>query len=769
MRTRYFVLALSAAGLITSCADDENIGGLQPVDESIPVEEDINTDLTRGVNVFISDHIGQDTLHLNTKQSVSLQYDESRGLTFRQARDEQGYICLIPDVTDGFDRAMEKVTVSAADQPDKQLTVILRNANLTRDMEPITMRCAEAIVRGIPVVTELDVSPLKILKDTLLAADGMLNVTTLNKKKGGTEISENSASKVASSWHLSIGLSGSLPVSGTVLGLAAKGSGEESTTEEHEREYYFKQRTAAMVSCTLDEGKAWYKHPDDGLLYYIDETLNDLLNNNRTNYAYPRTKEGIYRLLDNYGLVLADRVQLGGSVSALYSREQGVYQHSTKWDVTVGLSAKQMFGDLWDEHGNLDNSKFSQPNMQALLFWSQAQNITPNSKSAQLDINFGGESSSYSKVSKSKIETEMRGGNLDAAKGFEDWIPEDDPSKWVIISWADDKKVVQTKFYDLLDFAVDKTPASSSTRDSKCTYTQLILRYMDEYRAERGLYDDKDSDVPFVVADVIFLSSNDEQYGKYLAEANDSKHWHKGEYPKPFVMKSPDGKERIYYPLMFNDRDNEVSTANEKRGHALDIGTDSFVGLRHEYEQYIYYAMDRADRCNGIVDIRCCEDVPSGYIQRGGRTDEGLTGFGWWLTSHDERYVCVKLGEYGKYTYDPYTNLCNKITGLGVYCRNHEKVIASTPGTDIPRTLLDADINEFNAIWDKNLRGTKWNVTHNIVDAGNWVVENHQVAFAVTKQKFNRNIYNFTQSPTGETSMDSEASNPSIPLFWNQH
>lgn len=757
MRNHYFLLALGAVGLITSCADDENLGRLQSIAEQFPDDEQINNDLTRGVNVFISDHNGADTLYLDTKKGVSLEYDASRGLTFRQVRDEKGFTCLIPSVADGFSGAVGEVTVSASDKASKKLTVILRGYDRTRADDAFIFRGVQALSRGIPAVTQNSLAPLNALNDTLLMADGVINYNSFGREVNATEIHETSYSKTTSSYTESLGLSGAVPAGATMISASFNQSSSSSTTEESEREYYIKQRRAVMGQYEFNTGLAEDKHPEVGLLYYLDNTLNNILNNNKTYQSYPRTKDGVYRILDKYGVMLADHVELGGYVTSIYSREQNIYDHSAKWDCTIGISAKRLLGNGFDDNANLDKET-----QEAIKLWAEANQITPTTPEGKLNTSFGGGESDYQRVSKSKLEVTMKGGNIDVETSFDKWIPQNNPEKWVVVSWKNSETNTKSTFYRLLDFVKDFQPADASTPDNRCTYAQLIDRYIEDYMEDRKIKDDT-STAPYVVADVIFLDSSQENYKKYLTGEKD---WHKGDFPKPFVMKtSSDQKERIYYPLMANNQDPNIGTRNLTPSKALETGNDSFVGARHRFSHFIYYAMDRADRCAGFTSVIFDDDQPSGagWNRRGNSTDRGI------LAGTYDCFLYVQNYSYGRYEYKNINgvNCCNKVTGIGIYCNDDSKIIGATPGTDLPRPFNAEDTETFQKIWNSNKKGNVWKLTEPIYQG--WIHRPHKLLMAFTYEIFDRDIFDFTKNDSNVPVNSDEMSNPSMPLTWEEH
>ena len=745
------------------------------------------TDLTRGVNVFISDNIGCDTIYLDTKQDVSLSYNEGSGIVFRQVRDEQGYTCLIPDVREANKSAVDEVMITTPDNQSKSVTVVLRynNPSGTR-ASALENRGLEALARGIPTCSLDGVSDLYMFNKELLAADTLVVSNTLGTHTDVKEYHETSVEKLTNKFSVDFGFSGSIPIKAVVVGLDVNYHSDESTTRETEREYYMKVSKSFMAKYKLDKGKAENLRDSLGMIYYLNRVLNDMLNNNKTNNEYPRDKEGIYHLLDDYGAMYADRVLLGGSASMIFSREQNVYQHSIKWDLNVAASCKPFIKSQaaaavqHPEGGEALSASDFKALVEALTAKDNAANKQAENAKVKVSLGFGGTDEQYTNVSKAKLDVSLRGGNLGSNNKYDGWIPSVDPDKWIVIARDEPNQTISTRFYDILTLVKKDIPvdADASVKDADCSYAQLIKRYLDQYYKDRAPKDNT-SDAPFIIADFLMLStgtSNNNVKG-YLSEKG--KDEYKGDYPKPFIMKGgPDMKERMYYPVMMNTQDREIRAANNHPGYALDTGNDSYLVKTHDYCHYWYYAIDRADRCPGIVDIKVQEKAPSpDYTRRGDNSDDGIHG------CYVTRYVWVKYGTSNSYkkskarSKDNYVDnttregaVLDKITGVGLRCTKHNKIIGATAGSDSPYPFNSVGNERLNKIWDCPLNNGWGRANIQFYDSF-WTIVPHELHVEFTKEvlddvNFHGLVIDPNEDPKSRLSVDK--TNLSIPKTWGE-
>ena len=792
MNKRLLLFSVACLGMVVSCIDDTEI--MTPAVPSNTASDVVlsGTDLTRGVNVFISDNIGCDTIYLDTKQDVSLSYNEGSGIVFRQVRDEQGYTCLIPDVREANKSAVDEVMITTPDNQSKSVTVVLRYHNPVTRADALESRGYDALARGIPASSIEGVSDLYIFKKDLLEADTMLVPNTFVKESKKFEYHENSKERLADSFSRDFGIKASFPIKAAIVGLTGNYKENESTTTETEREYYMKVQRSYMAKYKLDFGRASYLHGDTlSMAYYLDNVLNDMLNNNKTNREYPRTKDGIYRLLNNYGAMYSDCVLLGGTATMIYSREVNLYQHNIKWDLSVALtvealaettSADAIIGDDKADAAAVKNL------MDAIKMRDDARKEKAKQKKIEVDAAFGGTAEQYTNLSKAKLDVSLRGGNIGSNTNYDGWVPSDDPAKWVVVA-RDEFGKQDTEFCNLLKLVKLGTPieADESIPDDQCTYAQLINRYFNQYMEDHKPKE-KISKAPFVIADFLMISTgtSNPNIKKYVSEKGDDSR--SGDYPKPFIMAGgADGVERMYYPIMMNNQDNDIRDANFLHGYALDTGCDSYICLSHKYSHLWYYAVDRADRCPGIVDIKVSSKSPGeDYVKRGDAGNDGVRGY---TINH---YVYLKFGKEPKYKKTKaksernYKNneprngeILNKITGIALRCKtnnwlfpNHSKIIGATAGSDSPYPFNSTGNERLKKIWEYPMKNGWRRVGTQFYYSS--AITNHPLYIEYTNEVFeDKDFHNLVidheKDDSKQLELNINKKNPSIPKTWSEY
>lgn len=770
MKKQLLLFSATCLAMVASCTDDTET--VAPSGTAVS-DVKMSDKLTRGVNVFISDNIGCDTIYLDTKQDVTLSYNEESGIVFQQVRDEQGYTCLIPDVREANKSAVDEVLITTPDNRSKSVTVILRhnNASSTR-ATALENRGIDALSRGIPTYSKDGVSNLYIFNKDLIAADKLVIPNTYDAQTDIKEYHETSEERLVSSFSWDFGIGGSVPLDAVIVGIDVNVGRDATDKSEIEREYYMKVKRAMMADYKLDIGRAVNLHEDLGMIYYMNNVLNDMLNNNKDNAAYPRDKKGIYSLLNDYGAYYADFVVLGGSAQMLFSREQNMYQSNVKWDVNVAAKCEEFM--TYQKQDGMTGQDFK-AYVEAMLMLEKEGK---SKWSAQGHLNLGWSSEDYTRVSKANLKVTLKGGNLGSSTNYEGWIPSADPDKWVVVARDESGQTKTTQFIKILNLVKKGIPVDvdDNVPDSECSYAQLINRYFDQYFIDNNPKDVKST--PFVIADFLMISAghaNQEFRKKYIA-ADDKLDVHEGDYPKPFIMTSPDGVERIYYPMMMNNQDTDICNANSYPGYALETARDSYLCKTHNRNHYWYYAIDHAGRCKGIEDIKIAKDAPGPeYVRRGDISDDGITG------CYNHNYVWVKFGSDTNYTVkkgksskkyngsEREGEYMNKITGVALRCGKHNKILGATAGSDSPFPFTPVGNKRLDMLWNYPLQNA-WKQTYEEFYYSIMTVCNHPLYIEQTKEVLDDEYFlGIDIDPNNVSSgLDVNKRHGSIPKTWGE-
>lgn len=194
---------------------------------------------------------------------------------------------------------------------------------------------------------------------------------------------------------------------------------------------------------------------------------------------------------------------------------------------------------------------------------------------------------------------------------------------------------------------------------------------------------------------------------------------HKKGEPSSFIAKDPrdpTGKKYLMYYPMFG---NKYSPTD--KGYALETSQNAYYPAAADNEdQYWYYALAKETDCDGIVDIRFLmeKEFPDYYFARG---DGGHCGG---LILNDN-FVCVKY-------YDPAINVpSQKITAVGLYLKENgdksvspSRIIASSGGAELPLSATESEFNSWMQWWssDSKVIDYQWNEGSMLGETALWGV-----------------------------------------------
>ena len=224
---------------------------------------------------------------------------------------------------------------------------------------------------------------------------------------------------------------------------------------------------------------------------------------------------------------------------------------------------------------------------------------------------------------------------------------------------------------------------------------QALIDGRDVYLDQNRVTEKEDS--PLVICDVKMINSKDRR---------------KNGKPVPFVDQDPMNSDeyRTYYPLITNQFFDPRQGAKEMRGKPVDTNDNVFISSGHTSSHYWYVAFAHADDCNGITDIKFCNegDEPDFYIKRGDHARNGLSGM---LVK--KKYVYVKFAEKPEKRDSKQT--ARLITAFGLYDShkdykvrykgeredsiNIRRIFASSFGADIPAVYIEDDVSKFFNFW----------------------------------------------------------------------
>ena len=153
------------------------------------------------------------------------------------------------------------------------------------------------------------------------------------------------------------------------------------------------------------------------------------------------------------------------------------------------------------------------------------------------------------------------------------------------------------------------------------------------------------------------------------------------------VFTGPDGKERIYSPLVLNTKG-----PNDSRiGKMLDTSAHEYLDVGDNADQLWWGALDFKDECRPIYHMRFMKEDDArkhGFELRGQDAESGMM----W-DAIDNHYVCLK--------FSPDDSHKEPVSGVGIARKGKSDdlyyVIATSPGTDM--TLPYSIDEQFPAYW----------------------------------------------------------------------
>jgi len=661
MKKKFFVYVCAAclAFSLPACSDDDPAEEID--DSSIPTIESGAPDIANGNNVLMIDIDKPDEfrIKLGTKKNVVIdvndetnfpvnlriitEADTSRYLTIHSLKENIKPEDFIRPKVFGLTLSLKNGTES------KDVKMVFRKAGVSSGTAEVY---AKKIGMGTKIWDEIG-----NVTQTVLSFEHIADEITTNNNLEGThfEFSGNRYEETMEKMSVAVGISGSGVASSKkhiCLSGGANYSQENVTHNSKNYEVYlgYYQKNMAEAKLNID----WIKdlQQSNELYALLNTTTNNALNNPGTGAynEYPNTREGIFRLLDNYGTNVIMQGTFGGTYIFIYSRQENAYESSIGHDASASM-------------------KFTQTSGGAAGTWLEQYQKKMGSTNISADAAGDDYSDEYRQATKAFSLVLATGG--DGSTDIDTWetkFSTEDPSKWALISYLTKDSDGDGRLLDIREFVCDP--------DRK----KAIDEYIDEYL---------DSKVSPMTEDRLVLADF------YMKKANVD--YHKDGEPKSFVGDGPDGKKYVYFPLINNGNFLYTGGNNyiyeSQRGYATETNQDHFVTGTTTACHYWYYALGYDSECNGITDILFDNKSHSGYSRRGNHANDGVSGL------IDNNYTYVKTG--GSDT--PYED---KIKAVGLY--NHAnkngdkwRIWATSGGAEMKMPYDNSEnIDAFEAYWE---------------------------------------------------------------------
>lgn len=712
-------------GCITlcSCSDEE----FESVVQNPTMDSDLKstTQFTPSYcNIWDINSLDERIIQLESDAPVKA-YDTSGIFNFEQRSQADGTSVLVAKLKSGAklgDGLIDEVIISSkADEEQFQVvTLIIRDDEPlagTRAVDPkvLNERVAKYFSRAYQLWSDIGYSTdNSVLKPSLLIADSVMNVESASEsfyyQTTGSSIDETTT---AHSYNFGLGGSGPLggKMAGWMLGGTLNGSVSKSQKNRDEFEYILGTKEIRAASARLHTDKMQKR----GYLYYIDNTLNDVLNNKTSQLykKYGNDTTGIYNLLDEYGSYIPTGGTLGAAFNYLFYRKRVVSEYSIEWQLAATVELSRKAKD--PSKPTVDTIALEKCNKYAELLTALNQmGIKPQigqqageegQGAANLNANFGTKHSYANYIESTEAHHVLHtiGGNSRELPGndYSKFIATDDPEKWAIVNYFFQSNGIQqkAKFIPLFELCKEDSRRAALITALTPIYDEKLDVTISPYIATRH-----SNLVTSPVKNPIILAD----FQPYYQDFGTRTHAEVKGQPKPIVMQGPDGKYRTYYPLMANPLIFEGTGA----GYAFNPYRFQYTGAsKVNTNMLFYYALDYADQCNGILHIGCYArgDAPGGWIERGHATDLNTTG-------SYTKYIYIEQGKVGKNDHE-------KITGVAVYAEKQNGIngpwaseyprigpmsfapslsdmpIASTGGTEFARPWRKEEVEYFQKYW----------------------------------------------------------------------
>lgn len=588
IRKSYFLgSAIISLGLLfTGCSDDESS------EPGIPSSStsDVTDDVTLGYNSIIIDLDNPTSIPLNNDAEVSLMSDNPNVDFFvEKLGDRQVITPVLKQPIETIDKPFTtkvnvKVNNSKSLLADKEIYVSFRR-NLTSDVKTPDVNYARAIGKGTKPWKGMGNVTFPILSFDAIYPNLAINENITSK----SIFFETSGERYVSSLEniaANVGLSGTIPIEGVLLsGSAAYGYNNTNATS-NAFEYYMGYYGKSMSEVKLNTDWALDKVKNADLIALLDSTANNVLNNpsSAAYKNYPNTKDGIYKLLDQYGTHVITKAVFGGNYTVLYSREENAYETSVGHDASASISATTTL--------STDSKN-----------WSQVYVDKTNSPAIDVSASGSNYTEDYNTASKGFHLITAKGGN--ASEDMNSWdesVNAESRDSWVPISYKTNDSDKTNGLIPITEFIVDSI---------RCNAVNL---YLNDYYNEHCV---TINDSPMVIVDFMMKTGSDN---------------HKDGEPAPFVAKDPSGIYRIYYPMMANEK------APTDNGYAIETSQRKYIVADDNVDHYWYYALGHLDdnKTFGITDIIFDNKNHDGYTRRGNHTNDGIPG------CLDNNYVYLK-------------------------------------------------------------------------------------------------------------------------------
>lgn len=415
---------------------------------------------------------------------------------------------------------------------------------------------------------------------------------------------------------------------------------QHNQTSSNRFEYHVDVHVKPMVELHMATAIYTSASDPDVFLPFLTTTASRLLNETNSDLykRYGNTQKGIYDLYDTYGTHVLVGGVFGGSYTYIYSRKENLYYDETVFAAEAELSAKSS-----SPAGENEN-------------WLQTYYRVMGTHGGKIGAGGGYTKSELNEHMSEESIMIITGGN--ASVDFESWDKSiaDENSNLHLVSYG--PRGDTTRCFLVPLYYLTKNYARQDA----------LKKYLDSYVEARSKLAKKPQ---LILADFMMRTGKDNH----------------GDPAGQRVFTGPDGKERIYSPLVLNTKG-----PNDSRiGKMLDTSAHEYLDVGDNADQLWWVALDFKDECRPIYHMRFMKEDDArkhGFELRGQDAESGMM----W-DAIDNHYVCLK--------FSPDDSHKEPVSGVGIARKGKSDdlyyVIATSPGTDM--TLPYSIDEQFPAYW----------------------------------------------------------------------
>ena len=668
MKKIYQLALAGTIGLLSAaCTDDDMSGNNAGNQAAIALQPATDVVYGRNVMVFDADTLSSTRIALNTDQPVSTVSRDGKILA--ECVNEGGRYSLRVMLNDNSldESVVDRITLTSTDGTNtqtKDLYVSVRRNFQTRavthDDNALRDRFAGIFAAAVPgwilPGTNKDNGTVQYnALDKQLIAPHINIIENVIPEDVSHTVEGSTLEEYSKKVSASVGFGG-IPLGSLIASLSVTGSTESKSRHYYEYMTVSRNTREAVGSLPLD-----FISSTDSIVKYISKELAPLLDD-QVYGNYTLDEEGTCNMIEDFGSHIATYCELGTQLRLNFTKKSDM--QSTANSIEASFKAKAKF-DEQTLKNMVDTDAGSQNNSlgDKLKAYEMIYGQTPSKEGS---ISGGVSWSELNEETEATTELVMIGGNRDSVPTgkFEQWIPTDDPTRWMPISYTKAYGTNAT-LIPLYNLCINKNTKRYALL-RKLIDTEEGYKIFCKYKNVKPATEC--SETEWVIAGLCC---------KVMGNSDDV---------KPFKAKCIDSKERTFYPMAYRRDVNEYS---DYAGKVLDTQKGEFGKCGRGKQHVWFYALAMRDDCPGISDIRISEKAPSSDYYNEMLPCNATFSTGWSASVRDTRLWVKPIAEGDTKTRPITAFALNDDTG---------RTIGSTGGSEYGDNMKSRQ--RYNDIWE---------------------------------------------------------------------